>query len=108
MFIENMKRISEAEEEAVSIRKQAQADVRTLQDQSRRQAAEITETARKQADTRYQQVMRDAELKAEDAFRQTLAAVAEECESMKAKAQAKLPEAIQIIAGKVVNSSGSC
>ena len=49
MSIENMKRISAVEEEAVSIRRQAQADVRRLAEQSRKEAADLLENAKKQA-----------------------------------------------------------
>ena len=38
MSIESMKRISECEEEAVSIRRQAQADARQIFDQGKKQA----------------------------------------------------------------------
>lgn len=108
MSIEDMKRISEAEEEAVSIRRQAQADARQIQEEGRRQAAQVLEDARKLADSSYRQVLRQAEESAEKDYQARMAQVAQECDAMKAGARERLEKAVEIIAGKVVKSSGSC
>ena len=107
MSIENMKRISAVEEEAVSIRRQAQADVRRLTEQSRKQVADLLENAKKQAESRYQEAIRLAESEAQAAYDERLAEVARECEALKTKAAGKLPEAVGLIKGKVVKSSGN-
>lgn len=107
MSIENMKRISGSEEEAVSIRKQAQADSKKLLEQGKKQAAELVETARKQADDAYRDTLRQAEAEAEKAYQTRMAEVAAECDAMKAQAEKRLAKAAQIIAGKVVKSSGN-
>lgn len=107
MSIESMKRISECEAEAVSIRRQAQADARQTLDQGRKQAAEIVSDARRQAEENYRSVLSQAEAEAGDAYDERLRAVQAECESMKLEARARLPEAVKIITGKVVKSSGN-
>ena len=95
MSIESMKRISECEEEAVSIRRQAQADARQILDQGKKQAEELVEAARKQAADDYRATL-------------ALAEVQKECSRMKSEARSKLPKAVEIITGKVVKSSGNC
>lgn len=107
MSIESMKRISQAEEEAVSIRRQAQTEAKLTQDQSKKQAADIISAAKKQAEENYRAILAKAEEEAEAVFEGKLAAVQNECESMKSEARAKLPEAVKIITGKVVKSSGN-
>lgn len=106
MSIEHMKRISTAEEEAVSIRRQAQADVRKLTEKGRKDAADLLNEAKAKAEKRYQEVVRQAETEAQTAYDARLAEVAKECEAMKALAENKLSEAVGVIKGKVVNTSG--
>ena len=108
MSIESMKRISACEEEAVSIRKQAQADAKQMLEQGKKQASDILETSGKQADEQYRQTMAQAEAEASEIYSKRMAEVTAECESMKQQAAAKLPEAVKIITGKVVNSSVYC
>lgn len=107
MSIESMKRISDCEAEAVSIRKQAQTDARLVLDRGKKQAMEIVSEARKQAEENYQAVLNQAEAEAQAAYDARLQAVQTECDSMKAEARARLPEAVKIITGKVVKSSGN-
>ena len=106
MSIESMKRISECEEEAVSIRRQAQADARQILDQGKKQAEELLEAARKQAADDYRATLTQAEAGA--AYDKSLAEVQKECSQMKSEAKSKLPKAVEIITGKVVKSSGNC
>ena len=109
MSIESMKRISECEEEAVSIRRQAQADARQILDQGKKQAEELVEAARKQAADDYRATLAQAEAEAGAAYDKSLAEVSEkECSRMKSEARSKLPKAVEIITGKVVKSSGNC
>ena len=103
-----MKRISACEEEAVSIRKQAQADAKQMLEQGKKQASELLDTSGKQADEQYRQAMAKAETQASEIYSERMAAVTAECESMKQQAKARLPEAVKIITGKVVNSSVNC
>lgn len=107
MSIESMKRISECEAEAVSIRKQAQTDARLVLDRGKKQAAEIVAAAKKEATENYQAVLSQAEAEAQAAYDARLQAVRDECSSMKTEARARLPEAVKIITGKVVKSSGN-
>lgn len=108
MPIENMKRISETETQAASIRKTAAADARAIAAEAKKQAEQIVEQAHKDADTSYKAAMDVAEQEATAAFDAHLADVGKECGTMKNKASNKLPEAVQLIMGKVVNTSGSC
>ena len=102
MSIDYMKQISDAESEAVSVRKRAVTDARAIADQGRRQVEEILDQARGDADQKYQQVIRQAEAEAETAYQKRLQEVAEECDAMKAQAEKNLPEAVKVIIGKVV------
>ena len=77
MSIESMKRISECEEEAVSIRRQAQADARQILDQGKKQAEELLEAARKQAADDYRATLTQAEAEAGAAYDKSLAEVRE-------------------------------
>ena len=108
MSIESMKRISECEEEAVSIRRQAQADARQILDQGKKQAEELVEAARKHAADDYRATLAQAEAEAGAAYDKSLAEVQKECSRMKSEARSKLPKAVEIITGKVVKSSGNC
>ena len=108
MSIESMKRISECEEEAVSIRRQAQADARQILDQGKRQAEELVAAAKKQAADDYRAVLAKAEAEAGTAYDKSLAEVQRECSRMKSEAESRLPKAVEIITGKVVKSSGNC
>ena len=108
MSIESMKRISECEEEAVSIRRQAQADARQILDQGKKQAEELLEAARKQAADDYRATLTQAEAEAGAAYDKSLTEVQKECSQMKSEAKSKLPKAVEIITGKVVKSSGNC
>ena len=99
MSIEYMKRISAAEEEAVSVRRQAQTD-------ARKDAEQLLEQAKKKAEAAYQEVIRNAEAEAQKAYDKRLAEVAAECDAMKKRAAEKLPSAVKVITGKVVNLSG--
>lgn len=102
-----MKRISECEDEAVSIRRQAQTDARLTLEQGKKQAAEIVSAAKSQAEENYRQTLNQVEAEAQLTYDERIRAVQDECVSMKAKARAKLPEAVKIITGKVVKSSGN-
>lgn len=106
MSIENMKRISEAEDEAVSIRRQAQADVRKIAEQSKRDVAALLEKSRGDANAGYREKIQQAEAEAQDAYDKRLGEVASECEAMKTMARRHLPEAVSLITGKVVSTSG--
>ncbi|MBO6163699.1 MAG: hypothetical protein J6N77_01480 [Lachnospiraceae bacterium] len=105
MSIEHMKRISAAEEEAVSIRRQAQVEVRRLTEKGRKDAADLLDQAKKQAEARYQEAVRTAETEAGASYEARLTEVAKECEALKALAANKIPEAVEVIKGKVVKSS---
>ena len=106
MSIEYMKRISAAEEEAVSVRRQAQTDARKLAEQGRKDAEQLLEQAKKKAEAAYQEVIRNAEAEAQKAYDKRLAEVAAEGDAMKKRAAEKLPSAVKVITGKVVNLSG--
>lgn len=105
MSIESMKRIAETEEQAVSIRKQAQADAKQMLEQGKKQASEIWDNSQKCADEQYRKAMAQAEAKASELYSKRLSVVNAECKSMKQQAQTRLPKAVKIITGKVVNSS---
>jgi|GEM_PF-637092 len=108
MSIENMKRISETETEAASIRKSAGNVARNIVDDAKKQAAALVEQAQTEADGKYKDAMDEAEREAAKDYDVRLAEVAEECAGMKERARAKLPDAVKLIMGKVVNTSGSC
>ncbi len=108
MSIESMKRIMESEDATVSIRKQAQADARQTLEQGRKQAEDLTEAAKKQADANYRTAMTEAEQKASALYEEKMSAVMAECERMKASAAEHVPEAVEMILGKVVNASVNC
>ena len=61
MSIENMKMVSEAEAQAVTIRKDAQTEARKTLDAGRKEAAALLETARVRADEAYRQALAKAE-----------------------------------------------
>lgn len=107
MSIENMKRISQAEAEAVKIRKDAETEAKRTLDAGRKEAAALAEEASRKADEAYRSVMADAEAKARDAYEQHLKTVEKECEEMRASAQGHKEEAIRVIMGKVVGTSGN-
>jgi len=108
MSIENMKRISDTETEAASIRKSAGTAARSVTEDAKKQAAVLVDQAQKEADGKYKEVMDGAEREAEQAYDARLKEVAAECAGMKERARAKLPDAVKLIMGKVVNTSGSC
>lgn len=105
MSIDNMKRISEAEAEAVSIRRQAQIDARRIAEQGKQAAESMVEAAKKTANAEYQKTIRQAEDVANALYERRLEEVAAECDAMKERAAAKLPDAVKVITGKVVNTS---
>lgn len=107
MSIENMKRISQAEAEAVKIRKDAEAEAKRTLDAGRKEAAALLEEAGRKADEAYRTAMAEAEGKAKDAYEQHLEAVEKECGEMRALAQGHKEEAIRVIMGKVVGTSGN-
>ena len=108
MSIENMKMVSEAEAQAVTIRKDAQTEARKTLDAARKEATALLEAARVRADEAYRQVLSDAEEQAQAAYEAHLKAVKEECAGMKAQAQGHKEEAVKRIIGKVVGTGGYC
>ena len=108
MSIENMKMVSEAEAQAVTIRTDAQTEARKTLDAGRKEAAALLEAARVRADEAYRQALAKAEEEAQEAYDAHLKAVKEECAGMKAQAQGHKEEAVKRIIGKVVGTGGYC
>lgn len=106
MSLEYMKQIAKAEEEADEIRKTAAADAKAAIDAGRREAQVLKDNAAREARAAYEAVIAEAEEKAANAYDQKLAEVAKECEAMKAEARKNMDAAVDIIIGKVVDTSG--
>ena len=106
MAIEKLKQISEAENEAVSIRRQAQSEARKITDTAKQQAQQLLAEAAVTADDGYRKVVRAAEDEAQKAYETKLLEVRSECKALKEEASTRVPEAVRAIMGKVVNNSG--
>ena len=106
MAIEKLKQISEAENEAVSIRRQAQSEARKIADTAKKQAQQLLAEAAVTADDGYRKAIHAAEEEAEKAYEARLLEIRSECKALKQEASARVPEAVRAITGKVVNNSG--
>lgn len=107
MSIENMRQISQAEAEAVRIRTDAAAEAKRTLDAGRKEAAAVVEKARAEAEEAYRAAMAQAEKEASGAYEEHLKSVEQECRTMQALAQGHKEEAVKVIIGKVVGTSGN-
>ena len=107
MSIENMKRISDAETEAASLRRDAAYKAKLILDEGRKQAESLTEEARRESDKNYRAAIAFAGQQADQAYEARMTEVAAECAALKQRARARLPEAVRLITGKVVGNSGN-
>ena len=107
MSIEKMKQISQAEAEAVRIRTEAAAEAKRTLDAGRKEDLAVVEKARAEAEEAYRAAMARAEAEAAGAYEAHLKSVEQECGAMQALAQGHKEEAVKVIIGKVVGTSGN-
>lgn len=97
-----IKLIADSEDRAKERKAQAQAEAKALVDQARRDGEAWLDQSRKDAQARAKELL----AKAEERGAQQAAAVLEQyrgrCETLRAQAGEKLPQAAELIAGKVV------
>ena len=107
MAIEKLRQISLAENEALSIRRQAQTEARRIADDAKKRAVELKMQAAREAEEEYKKVIRAAEEEAEKAYGERLEEIRSECEALKKEASLRIPDAVNAIKGKVVNNIGN-
>ncbi len=105
MAVENMKKISQAEEESARIRRQAQEEARKIVSDAKKEAARLRGEIIQQAEDAYSSAIAFAENEAQTAYDGRMAAAQDECGQMRDTARGHMPEAVQFIIGKVVNAS---
>ena len=105
MAVENMKKISQAEEEAAAIRRQAQDEARKIVSDAKKEAAGLKREMIRQAEDSYDNAIAFAEGEAQNAYDSRLASAQDECQAMRDPARERMAEAAEFIIRKVVNAS---
>ena len=103
MAMEELQQVQELEKQLAEQYAAAQADAKRRIAVEQRAAARTLEDSRRNADGEMRQLMAEAEQRAGEETKKTLAQAQAECERMQQSARARLERAAQWIAEEVVN-----
>ncbi len=104
MSIDAIKQVTDTEEQAKVLVAQAQAQAKALVDQARKAGEVQLAEARKAAQAQARERLAQAEAAGAQRTQAALAEYETDCQALKERAQARLPQAAQLIVGKVVRS----
>lgn len=104
MTLENLKIISETENEAAELIAKTDTQCANIVDQAKKEAKKQIEEATKIADEKLREAIIKADAIADGDLKKELEKTKAECEILKVNAQKNVPKAIEVIVGKVKES----
>lgn len=102
MSLEALKQVTESEERAKAAKAAAQAKAKVLVETAQREGETQLDAAVRRAQDQVKELLTQAEVHGQETTKTVLARYEKDCEVLKAKAGEKLPQAAQLIVGKVV------
>lgn len=108
MFVDELTRIRESENQADQIRKEARAEARSKLEKARADAAEAVEQARSRARDICDSLAREGRDEFEKEYAAFLEKTRQECMRMKDEAEGRKEKATALIAERIVSASVNC
>ncbi len=102
MSLDALKQVTESEERAKAAKAAAQAKAKVLVETAQREGEALLDSAVRQAQDQVRELLAQAEAHGQETTKTVLARYENDCAELKAKAGEKLPQAAQLVGGKVV------
>lgn len=103
MAFQEIQKVTETEQETRAKKAEAQAEAKRIIAAAEKEGVAAADELRAQAEAQARELMTQAEALAGEESERTLAANAEACKAMRAKAETRLEQAADLIVRRVVN-----
>nr|WP_315020647.1 hypothetical protein [uncultured Aminipila sp.] len=107
MSLEQIKIIKDTEESADKIRRESVEESKHLLQRANQKAGEIIQAAKNKGELSYKEVISEAETEAQLTYNQIISDAEKQCETILSTAVEKLDEAVSVIVGRIVKTSGN-